>query len=178
MAQHTTIHHFIGGKPYPSKSTEWRDVTNPATQEVVARVPFATREEVELAVATARQAFQTWRSTSLGARMRVMLKLQQLIREHTTELAELITREHGKTLPDAEGEVGRGPRRFDLTRDAVFPVIEGAQPLSPNPGGFADDPAPWRPPVLARPVLRPVREDETPEERRARFHIVTETRDD
>ncbi len=103
-----TIHHFIGGKPYPSRSTEWRDVTNPATQEVVARVPFATREEVDLAVATAQEAFQTWRSTSLGARMRVMLRLQHLIREHTAELAQLITREHGKTLPDAEGEVGRG----------------------------------------------------------------------
>ena len=104
----TTIHHFIGGKPYPSQTTEWRDVTNPATQEVVARVPFATREEVELAVANAHAAFQTWRSTSLGARMRIMLKLQQLIREHTSELAQLITREHGKTLPDAEGEVARG----------------------------------------------------------------------
>jgi len=107
-SQPTTIHHFIGGKPYPSRSTEWREVTNPATQEVVARVPFATREEVDLAVATAQEAFQTWRSTSLGARMRVMLKLQHLIREHTAELAQLITREHGKTLPDAEGEVGRG----------------------------------------------------------------------
>ena len=73
-----------------------------------------------------------------------------------------------------EGQVGRAPRRFDLTRDAVFPVIEGAQPLSPNPGGFADDPAPWRPPVLARPVLRPVRGTDTPEERRARFRVVTE----
>ena len=107
-SQPTTIRHFIGGKPYPSRSTEWRDVTNPATQEVVARVPFATREEVDLAVATAQEAFQTWRSTSLGARMRVMLRLQHLIREHTAELAQLITREHGKTLPDAEGEVGRG----------------------------------------------------------------------
>ena len=67
MSTPTTIHHFIGGKPYPSKSTEWRDVTNPATQEVVARVPFATREEVELAVSNAHEAFQTWRSTSLVA---------------------------------------------------------------------------------------------------------------
>ena len=108
MSAPTTIHHFIGGQPYPSQTTEWRDVTNPATQEVVARVPFATREEVDLAVASAQEAFQSWRSTSLGARMRIMLKLQQLIREHTSELAELITREHGKTLPDAEGEVGRG----------------------------------------------------------------------
>ena len=103
-----TIHHFIGGKPYPSQSTEWRDVTNPATQEVVARVPFATAEEVNLAVASAHEAFKTWRSTSLGARMRIMLKLQHLVREHLPELAQLITREHGKTLPDAEGEVARG----------------------------------------------------------------------
>lgn len=102
------IHHFIGGKPYPSQSTEWREVINPATQEVVARVPFATQQEVELAIATAKQAFKTWRNTSLSARMRVMLKFQQLIRENVGPLAELITREHGKTLPDAEGEVGRG----------------------------------------------------------------------
>ena len=108
MTTPVTHHHFIGGKPYPSQTTEWRDVTNPATQEVVARVPFATREEVNLAVANAQEAFQSWRATSLGARMRVMLKLQHLIRENTAELAQLITREHGKTLPDAEGEVGRG----------------------------------------------------------------------
>ena len=81
---------------------------NPATQEVVAQVPFATREELDLAVADAKEAFKTWRNTGQGARMRVMLKLQQLLRENTGKLAEMITREHGKTLPDAEGEVGRG----------------------------------------------------------------------
>lgn len=104
----TAIHHFIGGKHYPSQSKEWRDVVNPATQEVVARVPFATAEEVNLAVASAKQALKTWRNTSLSARMRIMLRFQQLVRENTVPLAELITREHGKTLPDAEGEVGRG----------------------------------------------------------------------
>lgn len=103
-----TIHHLIDGKPYPSKSTQWYDVTNPATQEVVARVPFATQEEMDIAVASAKKAFKTWRNTSLAARMRIMLKFQHLIRENTPKLAELITREHGKTLPDAEGEIGRG----------------------------------------------------------------------
>ena len=58
MSTATTIHHIIGGKPYPSKSTQWRDVTNPATQEVVARVPFATREEVDLAVANSLAAIE------------------------------------------------------------------------------------------------------------------------
>lgn len=99
---------FIDGQPVPSQSGEWRDVVNPATQEVVARVPFATVDEVDRAVASAKQAFKSWRKTPLGKRMRIMLKFQALLREHTPEIAALITEEHGKTLPDAEGEVGRG----------------------------------------------------------------------
>ncbi|WP_372986995.1 CoA-acylating methylmalonate-semialdehyde dehydrogenase [Marinobacter sp.] len=99
---------FIDGKPVRSESSEWRDVVNPATQEVVSRVPFATEAEVERAVASAKEAFREWRKVSLAQRMRIMLKFQALVREHTKELAALITEEHGKTLPDAEGEVGRG----------------------------------------------------------------------
>jgi malonate-semialdehyde dehydrogenase (acetylating)/methylmalonate-semialdehyde dehydrogenase len=99
---------LIGGELVQSKSTEWRDVINPATQEVVAQVPFATKEELELAVANSKEAFKTWRNASQGTRMRVMLNLQKLVRDNTKALAELITLEHGKTLPDAEGEVGRG----------------------------------------------------------------------
>lgn len=99
---------FIDGQPVRSQSPEWRDVINPATQEVVARVPFATVDEVNRAVASAKEAFKSWRKVSLAQRMRIMLKFQALVREHTAELAALITEEHGKTLPDAEGEVGRG----------------------------------------------------------------------
>ena len=99
---------LIDGKAVQSTSTEWMDVLDPATQAVVARVPMATTAELNAAVASARDAFATWRNSGQGTRMRVMLKLQQLIRENTGKLAELITREHGKTLPDAEGEVGRG----------------------------------------------------------------------
>lgn len=78
------------------------------TQEVVAQVPFATREELDQAVANAKEAFKKWRNSSQSARMRVMLNLQKLVRDRAGELAEVISREHGKTLPDAEGEVGRG----------------------------------------------------------------------
>ncbi|MDI4638708.1 MULTISPECIES: CoA-acylating methylmalonate-semialdehyde dehydrogenase [Halomonadaceae] len=99
---------YIDGQPVPSESGEWRDVLNPATQEVVARVPFCTSDEVDRAVASARAAFKTWRKVPLAKRMRIMLAFQALIREHTGELAALISEEHGKTLPDAEGEVGRG----------------------------------------------------------------------
>lgn len=99
---------YIGGEKINSASDKWRDIINPATQEIVARVPFATPEEVDRAVATAKEAFRTWRNIPLTQRMRIMLKFQQLLRENTTRLAEVITREHGKTLPDAEGEVMRG----------------------------------------------------------------------
>ena len=99
---------YIGGKKIASASDKWRDIVNPATQEIVARVPFATLEEVDRAVTAAKEAFRAWRNTSLVQRMRIMLKFQQLLRENTARLAEVITREHGKTLPDAEGEVLRG----------------------------------------------------------------------
>jgi len=99
---------LIGGELIQSKTKEWRDVINPATQEVVAQVPFCTREELDMAVRSAKEAFETWRNTSLSARMRIMLNLQKLVRDNTKALAKAITLEHGKTLPDAEGEVARG----------------------------------------------------------------------
>ena len=103
-----TVKLFIDGKPVESTSSEWREVINPATQEVLARVPFATAEEVERAVASAKAAFKTWKKTPIGARARIFLKYQQLIRENMKELAAILTAEQGKTLPDAEGDVFRG----------------------------------------------------------------------
>jgi malonate-semialdehyde dehydrogenase (acetylating)/methylmalonate-semialdehyde dehydrogenase len=108
ITQVATVKLLIDGQFVESKSGEWRDVINPATQEVLARVPFATQAEVDAAVASAKQAFKTWKKTPLGARSRVFLKLQQLIRENMGELAAILTAEQGKTLPDAEGDVFRG----------------------------------------------------------------------
>ena len=103
-----TVKLLIGGQIVESQTTEWRDVVNPATQQVLARVPFATAEEIDAAVASAKEAFKTWKKTPIGARARVFLKLQQLIRENMGELAAMLTAEQGKTLPDAEGDVFRG----------------------------------------------------------------------
>ena len=99
---------LINGELVESKTSQWRDVVNPATQQVLARVPFATAEEMNAAVACAAEAFKTWRKTPIGARARIFLKYQQLIRENMKELAALLTAEQGKTLPDAEGDVFRG----------------------------------------------------------------------
>ncbi|MCL1961475.1 MAG: CoA-acylating methylmalonate-semialdehyde dehydrogenase [Desulfovibrionaceae bacterium] len=107
-AQVATVKLLIGGRFVESKTTQWRDVVNPATQQVLARVPFATGEEIDAAVAAAKQAFGSWRKTAISSRARIFLKYQQLIREHMAELAALLTAEQGKTLPDAEGDVFRG----------------------------------------------------------------------
>ncbi|HMZ86738.1 MAG TPA: CoA-acylating methylmalonate-semialdehyde dehydrogenase, partial [Giesbergeria sp.] len=103
-----TVKLLINGQFVESQTTEWRDVVNPATQQVLARVPFATQDEINAAVASAKEAFKTWKKTPIGARARIFLKLQQLIRENMAELAALLTAEQGKTLPDAEGDVFRG----------------------------------------------------------------------
>ncbi|QEL55547.1 CoA-acylating methylmalonate-semialdehyde dehydrogenase [Chromobacterium paludis] len=99
---------LIGGEFVDSHTTEWRDIVNPATQEVLARVPLATADEVNAAVAAAKEAFKTWKKTPIGARARIFLKYQQLIRENMKELAAILTAEQGKTLADAEGDVFRG----------------------------------------------------------------------
>ncbi|WP_421684023.1 CoA-acylating methylmalonate-semialdehyde dehydrogenase [Stutzerimonas urumqiensis] len=103
-----TVKLLIGGEFVESTTTEWRDIVNPATQEVLARVPFATAQEIDAAVASAKDAFKTWRKTPIGARSRIFLKYQQLIRENMKELAAILTAEQGKTLADAEGDVFRG----------------------------------------------------------------------
>ncbi|MHA6826136.1 CoA-acylating methylmalonate-semialdehyde dehydrogenase [Ralstonia pseudosolanacearum] len=103
-----TVKLLIGGEFVESRSAEWREVVNPATQEVLARVPFATRDEVDAAIRSAHAAFATWKHTPVGARMRIILKYQALIREHLPRIARTLTAEQGKTLPDAEGDIFRG----------------------------------------------------------------------
>ena len=105
------MHHvqqLINGQFVDSNTNEWIDITDPATQEVIAKVPQTTDDEINQAVAAAQTAFQTWRKTPITTRARIFLKYQQLIREHMDELAETLTAEQGKTIADARGDVFRG----------------------------------------------------------------------
>src|SRR3984885_12334516 len=103
-----TVKMLLDGKLVESQTSEWHDVVNPATQQVLAQVPFATDAEIEAAVASAKEAFKTWKNTPIAARARIMLKLQALVREHTSRIAQTLSAEQGKTLADAEGDVFRG----------------------------------------------------------------------
>mmetsp|Transcript_18716 Transcript_18716/g.72210 ORF Transcript_18716/g.72210 Transcript_18716/m.72210 type:complete len:518 (-) Transcript_18716:58-1611(-) len=99
---------FINGEFRDSKATKFNDVINPATQEVVCRVPETTLDEMNEAVACAKEAFPAWRNTSVSNRQRVMFRLRDLVEKNTEEIAESITREQGKTIIDARGDVFRG----------------------------------------------------------------------
>lgn len=105
------MHHvqqLINGQFTQSNTDEWIDLTDPATQEVIAKVPQTTDEEINQVVAAAQTAFETWRKTPITTRARIFLTYQALIREHMDELAEILTAEQGKTIADARGDVFRG----------------------------------------------------------------------
>ena len=103
-----SVNHWISGKPVASKSGRSGKVWNPATGEAQAAVDFASVEEVDHAVAIAKEAFHSWRATALSRRSEILFKFRELLDANRRKIAELITLEHGKTLADAMGEVARG----------------------------------------------------------------------
>ena len=100
--------HFINGEHVKGTSGRFSDVYNPATGEIIAKVPLASDEEMDAAIKAAEKAQVEWAKVNPQRRARVMMKFGQLINEHMEELAELVAREHGKTIPDARGDVQRG----------------------------------------------------------------------
>ena len=102
------INHWIGGATVPGASGRTGPVWNPATGEQSGAVDFATVEEVDRAVQAAKAAFPAWRAVSLSKRAELFFRIRQLMHEHRTDLARLLTLEHGKVTSDALGEVARG----------------------------------------------------------------------
>ncbi|MCG7568740.1 CoA-acylating methylmalonate-semialdehyde dehydrogenase [Pseudoalteromonas sp. CNC9-20] len=99
---------YIGGEMRQSTSSQWLDVLNPANQEVLAQVPLATEDEVNEAIASAKEAFKTWKDVPVTERARIMMRYAQLLKEHHDEIATIICHELGKTFEDAKGDVWRG----------------------------------------------------------------------
>ena len=102
------LSHFINGNLVKGTSGRFADVFNPATGEVQAQVPLASPDEMAAAIASAAQAQVAWGATNPQKRARVMMKFAQLLVRDMDELAEALSREHGKTIPDAKGDVQRG----------------------------------------------------------------------
>ncbi|MFN8058571.1 MAG: CoA-acylating methylmalonate-semialdehyde dehydrogenase [Vicinamibacterales bacterium] len=101
------LQNFIGGAWVASSGSTLEDVTNPATDAVIARVPMSTAADVRAAAAAAREAFADWSARAIGERTGVIFALRSLFKEHLEELARSVTAEGGKTLSDARAEVTR-----------------------------------------------------------------------
>ncbi|KAK6033824.1 methylmalonate-semialdehyde dehydrogenase [Cooperia oncophora] len=99
---------WIDGQAVESKTKDWIDLTNPATNEIIGKVPKCTPDELESAVASCKKAYNTWKNVSPLARQQTMFRLRELIVRDAKKLAENITHEQGKTLIEADRDVGRG----------------------------------------------------------------------
>src|SRR4030081_3862144 len=104
----TQISHFIDGQRTAGKSKRTADVMNPNTGAVQATVPMASSADVDAAVAAAVEAQKEWAAFNPQRRARVMMKFIDLVNQNVDELAELLSLEHGKTVPDSRGDIQRG----------------------------------------------------------------------
>ncbi|MFL5668654.1 MAG: CoA-acylating methylmalonate-semialdehyde dehydrogenase [Chloroflexota bacterium] len=108
------VSHRIGGAVTAGTSGREGPVFDPATGAVTKHVDFASREEVDAAVAAAKAAFPAWRATSLSKRTDVMFRIRNLVEAHRTDIAALLTAEHGKVPSDALGEIARGLENLEF----------------------------------------------------------------
>ncbi|MFD0829230.1 CoA-acylating methylmalonate-semialdehyde dehydrogenase [Neobacillus sp. M.A.Huq-85] len=102
------LKNYINGEWVSSNSEQTLDVLNPATNEVIAKVPVSTKEDVEKAVAAAKASFKAWKNVPVPKRARILFKFHTLLTDNHEELARLIVRENGKAYKEAHGEVQRG----------------------------------------------------------------------
>lgn len=109
-----TVPHHIGGQVKTDDSNKRHTIYNPAIGEAIGDVRFASRSTCDLAVATAKDAFQSWSETSPVKRARIFFKFRELLEKNHLELARLVTREHGKTIDDAKGSIARAIEVVEL----------------------------------------------------------------
>jgi malonate-semialdehyde dehydrogenase (acetylating)/methylmalonate-semialdehyde dehydrogenase len=111
---------FIDGKWVDSQSTAIEPVTNPATDEVIAELPSATKEEARAAVEAAHKAFQTWKDVSLRDRARLLFAMHAKFEEHYDELCRILTQDHGRTIGEARGSVSRVIENIESACSALY----------------------------------------------------------
>jgi malonate-semialdehyde dehydrogenase (acetylating) / methylmalonate-semialdehyde dehydrogenase len=108
------LHNYVNGGWLRSAATEFVEVINPATAEVLARTPISTVDDVAAAVSAAAAAFPAWRRTPPGERIQYLFKLKALLEEHLDEIAAIITRENGKTFAESKAELRRAIENVEV----------------------------------------------------------------
>ena len=125
--------HYVGGKHVAGGSGRMADVFQPMDGTVRASVALASKAEVDAAVANAKAAQPAWGATNPQRRARVLMKFYDLIAQHNDELAEILAREHGKTIPDAKGDIQRGVEVLEFSFDAPH-LLKGEYTDGAGPG--------------------------------------------
>jgi betaine-aldehyde dehydrogenase len=149
---------YINGESVPSTGSSWLEVIDPSTTETIARVPDASREDVDRAVAAARQAFDegAWKDATAQDRGRILFKLAEIVRQRADELAELEATNTGKPIVEAEFDVADVATCFEYygglatkIHGDVVPVPDNAMSLAlREPIGVAGQIVPWNYPLL------------------------------
>jgi malonate-semialdehyde dehydrogenase (acetylating)/methylmalonate-semialdehyde dehydrogenase len=131
------IKNYIGGRWVASESEETLDVRNPATDEIMAEVPLSTAEEVDATVQAAQGAFREWRETPPYVRARYMARLREAMEGRREDIARTITREHGKVIQEARGEVRRTLENVEVA--AGIPALMTGYNLEDVSAGIDED---------------------------------------
>lgn len=103
-----TVSQLIDGQFVCSTSTDFIAVTNPANNQEISTLPVSSLTDIDLAIESAKTAFETWKKVPVSERARLMLRYQHLLKEHHDEIATILSQETGKTFEDAKGDVWRG----------------------------------------------------------------------
>ena len=110
----TRVPHFINGQWTDSQASDWQDVINPATYEILASVPLADAAEVTRAIESAAAAYPAWRRTPPEDRIQPLFKLKMLLEDHIDDIARIITQENGKTFLEAKAEMRRAIENVEV----------------------------------------------------------------
>lgn len=108
------VSNYVDGRWREPSGPDGQDVVDPATGKVISHVGFSSESDVDEAVRAGQEAFETWQSTPVEERIQPLFELKQLLEAHQEELAEVLVREHGKTLAEANGELRRGIENVEV----------------------------------------------------------------
>ncbi len=125
--------HFIGGKHVPGRSGRFADGFQPMTGEIISKTPLASKAEVRAAVENARAAQTAWAAVNPQRRARVLMRFLQLVARDNDKLADILAREHGKTIPDAKGDIQRGVEVVEFCLGAPH-LMKGEYTEGAGPG--------------------------------------------
>ncbi|ONH65041.1 putative methylmalonate-semialdehyde dehydrogenase [acylating], mitochondrial [Cyberlindnera fabianii] len=117
---------FIKNEFIKSKATEWYDIHDPATNQVISKCPQATDAELDSAIELAHETFKTWKNVSIMRRQQYIFKLVELLKKNHDRIASVIVAEQGKTFEDAKGDVLRGLQVAEYAT-AITTELQGTQ---------------------------------------------------